>query len=70
MAERCIYCGMEIEGEGVTKEIEGEKIKFCSLHCSVMFGGLEKKGRMKAVIMTERAEILSKFNEYKAGTER
>ncbi len=63
MAERCIYCGMEIEGEGVTREIEGDKIKFCSLHCSVMFGGLEKKGRMKAVIMAERAEILSKLEE-------
>ncbi len=63
MAERCIYCGMEIEGEGVTREIEGEKFKFCSQHCSVMFGGLEKKGRMKAAIMAERAEILSKLEQ-------
>ncbi|NJD53034.1 MAG: hypothetical protein FIB07_09235 [Candidatus Methanoperedens sp.] len=63
MSERCIYCGMEIEGEGITREIEGDKIKFCSMHCSVMFGGLDKKGRMKAAIMVERAEILSKLEE-------
>ncbi|KAB2948481.1 MAG: Serine dehydrogenase proteinase [Candidatus Methanoperedens nitroreducens] len=63
MSERCIYCGMGIEGEGVNREIDGEKIKFCSLHCSIMFGGLEKKGRMKAAIMVERTEILSKLEE-------
>jgi ClpP class serine protease len=63
MTEKCIYCGMEIEGKGVVRKIDGEKIKFCSRHCAVMFEGLEKKGRMKAAIMTERAEIISKLEE-------
>jgi ClpP class serine protease len=54
---------MEIEEKGITKEIEGEKIEFCSRHCAVMFEGLEKKGRMKAAIMAERAEIISKLEE-------
>ncbi|VVB85424.1 Serine dehydrogenase proteinase [uncultured archaeon] len=58
MSERCIYCGMEIEGEGIAKEIDGEKIKFCSRHCAVMFEGLEKKGRMKVAIMAERNAII------------
>src|SRR3990172_2025851 len=61
--EKCIYCGMEIEGKGVARKIEGKKIKFCSQHCAVMFEGLEKKGRMKAAIMSERAEIISKLEE-------
>lgn len=55
MAERCIYCRMEIEDKGVVRKIDGEEIKFCSQHCAVMFEGLEKKGRMKAAIMAERA---------------
>ena len=61
--EKCIYCGMEIEGKGAVRKIEGKKIKFCSQHCAVMFEGLEKKGRMKAAIMSERAEIISKLEE-------
>lgn len=63
MSERCIYCGMEIEGKGIAKEIDGDKIKFCSRHCSVMFDGLEKKGRMKAVIMAERNAIIKDIEE-------
>ncbi|MDD5472656.1 MAG: ATP-dependent Clp protease proteolytic subunit [Candidatus Methanoperedens sp.] len=63
MSERCIYCGMEIEGKGIAKEIDGDKIKFCSRHCSVMFDGLEKKGRMKAVIMAERNAIIKDLEE-------
>ncbi len=63
MAERCIYCGMDIEDKGVVRKIDGEEIKFCSLHCAVMFDGLEKKGRMKAAIMGERAEIISKLED-------
>ncbi len=63
MAEKCIYCGMDIENKGVVRKIDGEEIKFCSLHCAVMFDGLEKKGRMKAVIMAERAGIISKLEE-------
>lgn len=51
MTEKCIYCGMEIEGKGIIKKIDDEDIKFCSRHCAVMFDGLEKKGRMKAAIM-------------------
>lgn len=30
MAEKCIYCGMDIEEEGVVRKIDGEEIKFCS----------------------------------------
>ncbi|KCZ73040.1 ClpP class periplasmic serine protease [Candidatus Methanoperedens nitroreducens] len=63
MTERCIYCGMEIEDKGVVRKIDGEEIKFCSQHCAVMFEGLEKKGRMKAAIMGERAEIISRLEE-------
>lgn len=63
MAERCIYCGMEIEEEGVVRKIDGEEIKFCSQHCAVMFEGLEKKGRMKAAIMAERAGIISRLED-------
>ncbi|MDW7726045.1 MAG: hypothetical protein SCH70_02855 [Candidatus Methanoperedens sp.] len=59
MAEKCIYCGMDIEEEGVVRKIDGEEIKFCSQHCAVMFEWLEKKGRMKAAIMAERGEIIS-----------
>ncbi len=63
MAEKCIYCGMEIEGKGIIKKIDDEEIKFCSQHCAVMFEGLEKKGRMKAAIMAERAEIISRLED-------
>src|SRR3990170_958692 len=59
MSEKCIYCGMEITGEGIAREIDGDKIKFCSRHCAVMFEGLEKKGRMKAAIMAERNAIIA-----------
>lgn len=58
MTEKCIYCGMEIEGKGIIKKIDDEDIKFCSRHCAVMFDGLEKKGRMKAAIMAERNAII------------
>lgn len=54
---------MEIGGKGVVRKIDGDKIKFCSQHCAVMFEGLGKKGRMKAAIMTERAEIISRLEE-------
>lgn len=54
---------MEIQGKGVIKEIDGEKIEFCSQHCAVIFEGLGKKGRMKAIIMAERSEIISKLEE-------
>ena len=63
MTDKCIYCGMEIQGKGIVKKIDGDKIKFCSQHCAVMFEGLGKKGRMKAAIMTERAEIISRLEE-------
>ena len=58
MSEKCIYCGMEIEGKGIIKKIDDDEIKFCSRHCAVMFDGLEKKGRMKAAIMAERNAII------------
>lgn len=67
MTEKCIYCGMEIEGKGTIKKIDGEEIKFCSRHCAVMFEGLEKKGRMKAAIMGERNAIINEI-EKKRGT--
>jgi ClpP class serine protease len=54
---------MEIEGKGIIRKIDDENIEFCSKHCAVVFEGLEKKGRMKAVIMLERAEIISKLEE-------
>lgn len=63
MTERCIYCGMEIEGKGITREIKGEKFEFCSRHCAVIFAGLGEKGRMKAAIMEERTGIISKLEE-------
>jgi len=59
MSEKCIYCGMEIEGKGTIRKIDDEEIKFCSRHCAVMFEGLEKKGRMKAAIMAERNAIIA-----------
>ncbi|MFA4934238.1 MAG: ATP-dependent Clp protease proteolytic subunit [Candidatus Methanoperedens sp.] len=58
MEEKCIYCGMEIEGKGTIGKIDDEEIKFCSRHCAVMFDGLEKKGRMKAAIMAERNAVI------------
>lgn len=63
MAERCIYCSMEIEGKGITRKIDGEEIRFCSRHCAVMFEGLEKKGRMKAAIMAERNAIIQEIEK-------
>lgn len=63
MTDKCIYCGMKIEGKGTIRKIEGDKIKFCSPHCAVMFEGLGKKGRMKAAIMTERSEIISRLEK-------
>ncbi|HIH44298.1 MAG TPA: hypothetical protein HA257_04220 [Candidatus Methanoperedenaceae archaeon] len=59
MADKCIYCGMDIEDEGILRQVDGNQMRFCSQHCAVMFEGLEKKGRMRAAILTERAGILS-----------
>lgn len=59
MVDKCIYCGMDIEGEGILRKVDGNEMRFCSQHCAVMFEGLEKKGRMKAAILTERAGILT-----------
>lgn len=54
---------MEVEGEGVTRKIDDEEIRFCSQHCAVMFEGLEKKGRMKAAIMVERNAIIQEIEK-------
>ncbi|MDP2841753.1 MAG: ATP-dependent Clp protease proteolytic subunit [Candidatus Methanoperedens sp.] len=61
--EKCIYCGMEIEGKGVARKIDGEEIRFCSQHCAVVFEGLEKKGRMKVAIMAERNTIIENIEK-------
>ncbi|MFA4935475.1 MAG: hypothetical protein WC568_06530 [Candidatus Methanoperedens sp.] len=61
--EKCIYCGMEIEGKGVARKIDGEEIRFCSQHCAVVFEGLEKKGRMKVAIMAERNVIIQEIEK-------
>ncbi|MDO9097973.1 MAG: ATP-dependent Clp protease proteolytic subunit [Candidatus Methanoperedens sp.] len=61
--EKCIYCGMEIEGKGVARKIDGEEIRFCSQHCAIVFEGLEKKGRMKVAIMAERNAIIENIEK-------
>lgn len=67
MTERCIYCGMRLEGRPIKAKIDGETLLFCSQRCVVLYRAMGQKGKIRARIQSERINILERI-ETKRGT--